>query len=758
MMPVYRDSYPNQRPFAQYYYPSYVGIPPQMMVDHSRPPTMCEPWPHGNNYGCSIPGRGCCNHGNFPGYFGFQPTFSHCSPTPPFYCCGHHPPFTEPYLLHYAHPPHHPMGQQRYEYDKDAYRYYHCCGCPSHLSNQKNDKGVKIEEQEPDVLHKNDSLIPKQSKNYSYPTVWIPPECVFKYQGKENGPFGSEVADQQKAPHRKKSHENMKSSEGEPRMWNGSFPLDMNSLKPLIHGDDEKMKQNQLNEDGMRQLLHPIFWMPPTNEQREPEKKGQRNMDSWFPLDMNGLKSLMHGEDEKRKQNQQNEDGMRQLSHPIIRMPPNNEQRESEKDQRNMDNWFPLDMNSLKSLMQDEDGKQMENQQNEDGMRRFPYPIIWMPFKGEQGKAEEKDQGNMNAGAISAEEPPSGPNFAQVKLSESGDSMKNSETNKEELIGQARSSQMMESTANQKIIPVKQMEVKKEDNSEGAKKKTAADDSCGTSGKKQYSSPPKTSKLPPVCLRLEPLPGKKNGNGNSKSPSPSPPGQKRRFQGDTTKPSASPSSNEKTPEVTQSPDVCLKINEVAQKKAEQKAMDMVEGKACEIKNEHLISGSQTENSVNVSIGSQDVTGQSSTERNGKDSDECRLKEDKGVRCERDLMAKGATEESKTTDSTEAVEGKCKAEKRNLPDVQAAVLIQSVYRGFGVRKSEPLKKLKQMADVRQQVAEVRDRIQALESFTDLQKYDKERAVIGEMIMRLLLKLDAIQVCVCLLFVCVKVCWV
>lgn len=82
----------------------------------------------------------------------------------------------------------------------------------------------------------------------------------------------------------------------------------------------------------------------------------------------------------------------------------------------------------------------------------------------------------------------------------------------------------------------------------------------------------------------------------------------------------------------------------------------------------------------------------------------------------------------------------------MSDVQAAVLVQSAYRGFEVRKLEPLKKLKQMAEVRQQVAEIRNRIQALESYSDLQKNDKERVVIGEMIMRLLLKLDSIQVCV------------
>lgn len=54
-------------------------------------------------------------------------------------------------------------------------------------------------------------------------------------------------------------------------------------------------------------------------------------------------------------------------------------------------------------------------------------------------------------------------------------------------------------------------------------------------------------------------------------------------------------------------------------------------------------------------------------------------------------------------------------------------------------------LNQMAEVREQVAEIRNHIKALESTSDLQKNCRERDVIGEMIMRLLLKLDTVQVC-------------
>lgn len=38
--------------------------------------------------------------------------------------------------------------------------------------------------------------------------------------------------------------------------------------------------------------------------------------------------------------------------------------------------------------------------------------------------------------------------------------------------------------------------------------------------KRQSVSPVKASKLPPVCLRVDLLPKKRNGNGSSRSPSP----------------------------------------------------------------------------------------------------------------------------------------------------------------------------------------------------------------------------------------------
>ncbi len=98
------------------------------------------------------------------------------------------------------------------------------------------------------------------------------------------------------------------------------------------------------------------------------------------------------------------------------------------------------------------------------------------------------------------------------------------------------------------------------------------------------------------------------------------------------------------------------------------------------------------------------------------------------------------------DSAEIVGDEGKFKKNTLSDEEAAVLIQSAYHGYEVRKWEPLKKLKKLAEVHQQVADVRNRIQNLESSSDLQRDDKQKLVIAETIMRLLLELDTIQVCV------------
>ncbi|KAK3194690.1 hypothetical protein Dsin_026000 [Dipteronia sinensis] len=665
------DSHPNQRNqvhFPQYYYPSYDGVPPHMMaVDQAKFPAMYESWPHGSNCAYPMPCHTCGSYGNFTGYYSFRPPLPHFSPSPQHHCCGHHPSFTDQNPVHYPFPPHHWMELPGYEYNKGAQRDFYCCGCPNHIHNQRYDKGVKIKEQEPDVEKQSDSLVPLQLKNYPYPIVWIQPEYMKKYN--ERGkPFELKVSsDQEIVPHNAKSHGNMRSSKREPRVWNGWSSPDMNSLKSLLQGEDEKRLQNQQYDDKKNQFPFPIFRMPSKTEQEVPEKKDEKKMDGWFPLDSSNLKFLMQGDDEKR-----------------------------------------------------------QNQPNEDKMRQFPCPIFCMP-------PDFSKQREVNAAPISAEEPPYSFKFIPVKPPQSDDGKRKSETNKESLKGQVKSSEMKENSAYQKNIPVKQVEM--HDKAEN----TSTGNSSGTSTKRQSSSPPKMSNLPAVCLRVEPLPRKKNGNGSSRSPSPpNPKGRSQEASKDTSKLSASSSLEENSSPSTQARDVSLKKSgEAEPEKSEKKAINVVNGKTFDSKNDDLRNGYQTNISVNLPAYSQEVASQKlSTETTGKDSDECGTEEDKWVRCERYVMTEG-------TRSAESADDGHRARIKDLSDVEATTLIQSAYRGFEVRKLEPLKKLKQMATVREQLAEVRNRIQALESSSDLPKNDKERMVIGEMIMSLLLKLDTIQ---------------
>lgn len=107
-------------------------------------------------------------------------------------------------------------------------------------------------------------------------------------------------------------------------------------------------------------------------------------------------------------------------------------------------------------------------------------------------------------------------------------------------------------------------------------------------------------------------------------------------------------------------------------------------------------------------------------------------------------------ESKAEESTDSMKagGEIESEedkggrRGELSDDDAARLIQSVYRGFQVRRWEPLKKLKHIGRIRDQMSTVRSQIRSLEESSDLD--EKQKLLIGETIMNLLLQLDTIQV--------------
>lgn len=146
-------------------------------------------------------------------------------------------------------------------------------------------------------------------------------------------------------------------------------------------------------------------------------------------------------------------------------MPSNNGKEEAQNDQKQSNGWFPVDINGLKSLMKDEDEKGSQNQQVVDIKRQFPYPIIWMPSHSEQGETDKKDKRDPNV-ALKAEEPLSSFKVIPVKSSEIDDSLNKSD-DRNNFGDRAETSQPVDNIATQKVNSVKRVEVqKKEDSSD----------------------------------------------------------------------------------------------------------------------------------------------------------------------------------------------------------------------------------------------------------------------------------------------------
>ncbi|XP_068315867.1 BAG family molecular chaperone regulator 6 [Pyrus communis] len=439
----------------------------------------------------------------------------------------------------------------------------------------------------------------------------------------------------------------------------------------------------------------------------------------WFPpVSMNGREQSKVSEPE----------AVEETKIPTDSKPP--EGLKSQGDQRHI--WFPFDLNDIGASMQGGNREPRQEQQVEDKKKEFPFPIFWMPPYQEAGKKEkdvnasrdhktedEKKQipfpfflfpyGNKQE-EVQKEgnrEVNSAPKVVPMNSTEGGVT-KEAGTNEEKPAGQG-AEERKENTANVKNIVVKQMDPHEEEkNSEDEERRersvpvkqveeNVGNKPSGTSVKRQSSSPKKSSELPPVCLRVDPLPRKKKANGSSRSPSPP-----------------------------------------AQKGHKKEVEPSIKEKATEVVDRTISENKDPMHASKIPTNSkEDVSRNSTVWESEKDGDRCQTNMDE----EAQKVADAKSEETnKPTEATKSVaDGKL---ERTLSDIEAAVLIQSAFRGFEVRRWEPLKKLKQIADIREQVADIRNRISTLET-SDLQKDDKQRVIIGETIMRLLLKLDTIQ---------------
>ncbi|XP_062090573.1 LOW QUALITY PROTEIN: BAG family molecular chaperone regulator 6 [Humulus lupulus] len=646
MMPVYThgDSFPhksNQNGCRAF--PSYT------QVDPTKPSMVYDPWPCNGGYGYATPCNSCYNHGNFPGFYGFRP----CYPQPPMppspvHSCGGYPiPYPEAHHISYVPPLQYSTDLPRYEYDKNRPGTYHCCGCHNHHCQQKEDRGLKIEEKgEPDVMAKRGnkkSLIPVETGNYSYPVVWIPQEYL---QDNTKPLEPPKMAEQETVPCETKPNEKKNSQEQEQNLWNG-----------------------------------------------------------WHPLDADRLRYLLYGGDGKGTQEQQK---------PVVVLPYNGRGEE-------------VGNNDKKDTHANEDQK---SDDRIDRMRQFPFPIVWMP---------SEDKGREGIGGKDIEEVNGSPKFdgnqpikfKLIPVKHLGDDnhTDNSKVNGENL-ARRNETEVRDHAVTQNNIPLKQVDqphkdVEKSDDNE---KKSVTIKPSGTNRKRE-SSPPKSPKLPPVCLRVDPLPRRKKENANS--PSLSTPAGKELSQKNSNemKVSQDSKSHESTP---------TESKKVEPKRMEKKEIVVTEKTS---NGEHHSDGSQ----VLVHSSAQtnpEVSEKPYCEKADKDGDGHQFKE-AAIAKEVDTATEKTEEKNKSKESVESGYANKLEKKILLSDTEAAVRIQSSYRGFVIRRSEPLKKLKQIAEVREQLVDVRNRLQALESSSDDQIDEKQKIVIGEIIMRLLLKLDTIQ---------------
>ncbi|CAN6994304.1 BAG family molecular chaperone regulator 6 [Brassica rapa] len=425
--------------------------------------------------------------------------------------------------------------------------------------------------------------------------------------------------------------------------------------------ETEKRRDNgeAVNDVRSTNYPYPIVWIPHENARNQehgshnqppaqikaPESTKVQKADpkSWngcFPLDENTIRSLIQNQDRNKLQNGE----------------------------------LPFDINKLKSLLQ---GQGQGQTQKTKVPGQLQYPIFWIPSQGKKEDVEASEKKECGKEGIDLESVSSDRlNNGKIAQCDKGNLEGLSDAVEKRLVRNIPVESYKEPTS----IPDKPLENHLPEPTEKIVKTEPAEDTR----KEQRSSPPKASRLPPVCLRVDPLPKRKSGGSKSLSP---PRRKEQTLMSEETK-VASPLSSKKV-ETRTIPESCNVKCEEANK---------------EKKSEECLKPSGT----------------------NKDSDS--TKSDlQGLKCE----------------IVEPCETKEKPAKKTFSEEESARIIQSRFRGYDVRRWEPIKKLKEIATVQKQMGDVKKRVQALELSADQHTEGKEIVVLGEMVMSLLLKLDSVQ---------------
>ncbi|KAL7125747.1 hypothetical protein ABFS83_14G137300 [Erythranthe nasuta] len=408
-------------------------------------------------------------------------------------------------------------------------------------------------------------------------------------------------------------------------------------------------------------------------EEEEPLKERRKN-DTLVPFQFkNGPHPIAwlpsgYGNDNERGKVKDSEDGKTVVQKPA-----------------SWNGWYPLDFNNLVSSKHSGDGG--INRPQNDGKGNFPFPLFWLP----NYKPEEKEmEGHKGNDAILASQKDSGPGSEQ-SFHVTGE--KETPVNEGKGHKEKEGFENREKETGASVKPSIGSGEKKLDNEE---KKLPNKGDNRDAGKPASS---KSSKLPPVCLRVDPLPRKKAGNGSSSR------------QGDKEKPSKVLNSSDNK-----------ERSEFKEKKGT-KTIEVVDANAQKHQNAVV--------NVQIPIGQGNVLTNQKEEKPKKENISRGQSEDVG----------SALEKNEELLKDEAI---MKSGKTDLSEEEAAVVIQSAYRGFDTRKWEPVKKLKEIAKVKEEIANVKHLIQEMEeSAFDVEGSGKQRHIVAEILMSLLLKLDAIQ---------------
>lgn len=463
-------------------------------------------------------------------------------------------------------------------------------------------------------------------------------------------------------------------------------------------------------------LNHPLHHKEQKNiriEEEEPERERRRDCSvapwvfhnspdriGWLPPDYNSNK----------EQGMVKETGDMRSGSPDVKANENGKVAALQPTLQN--GWLPLDLNNLVLPKNKGDG---EGNQQDDGKRNFPYPLFWVPYKHEEKEKENKKEKDVSVKSCLDTETNS-KSFGDRTATKARDILvKEAEQHVEK-----KTSTDKEKERNASDVVGKENGEKKVDNGDKVSPKE---------GSKRKSSP--QPKLPPVCLRVDPLPKRKNGNGSSRSLSPPKNKQNLESQSNNTREVPNPSGkkeqakilptelptelkDEKSTKIIKVVDGRNSLGNTMDIKVDNPVKDAVESRADVSKN-------QVEFAQKYADQDGVTTGQS---------------EAVGLAGEKNEVSSRARDMK-----ADEVEKSCKT---RLSKEEAAVIIQSTYRGFDVRRWEPIKKLKQIAEVQEQIANVKHLIQAIKSSFDIQGRSKQRNIVAETIMSLLLKLDTIQV--------------